>query len=202
MGIRGLCAADHRAILAPILKKIIAAYPFVIINFHSDNGSEFINKKVKWILNKLRVKQTKSRPGHSNDNGLVETKNNAVIRKEMGYMFIRKEAHILINEWYENYYNIFLNFYRPCGFATIKINEKGKVKRTYKNENYMTPYQKLKSIPNAENYLKPNITFANLDKIAYDKSGTEFTKELRKSKEKLFEIIKDRHMRDSILQDF
>jgi len=36
------------------------------------------------LLNKLLIEQTKSRPRHSNDNGLVEAKNGAVIRKHMG----------------------------------------------------------------------------------------------------------------------
>jgi hypothetical protein len=33
------------------------------------------------MLEKLRVEFTKSRPRHSNDNGLAETKNAAVVRR-------------------------------------------------------------------------------------------------------------------------
>jgi transposase InsO family protein len=62
-----------------------APVPFPIRGFHSDNGSEFINQTLARLLNKLLIEQTKSRLRHSNDNGLVETKNGAVIRKHMGY---------------------------------------------------------------------------------------------------------------------
>ncbi len=37
------------------------------------------------MLDKLPIEQTKSRPRHSNDNGLAETKNGWVIRKHIGY---------------------------------------------------------------------------------------------------------------------
>jgi hypothetical protein len=37
------------------------------------------------LLNKLLIEQTRSRPRHSNDNGLAGSKNGAVIRKHMGF---------------------------------------------------------------------------------------------------------------------
>ncbi|MEA3347037.1 MAG: hypothetical protein U9Q21_02980 [Candidatus Auribacterota bacterium] len=77
--------------LKPLLRKIIESYPFEIINFHSDNGSEYINKEISDMLNKLLIKLTKSRPRHSNDNALAETKNGSVIRKYMGYGFIKQK---------------------------------------------------------------------------------------------------------------
>ena len=61
--------------LLPLLKKMIASYPYQILNFPADNGSEYINTKVAEMLNKLLIKLTKSRPRHSNDNALIETKN-------------------------------------------------------------------------------------------------------------------------------
>lgn len=74
--------------LIPVLEAILAQFPFRVLGFHSDNGSEFINTRVATLLNKLLVEQTKSRPRHSNDNGLVEAKNGAVIRKHIGYAYI------------------------------------------------------------------------------------------------------------------
>src|ERR1019366_972809 len=61
--------------LEPVLVALLRQFPFRIRGFHSDNGSEFINQSVAKLLNKLLIEQTKSRPRHSNDNGLVETKN-------------------------------------------------------------------------------------------------------------------------------
>ena len=40
---------------------------------------------------------------------------------------------------------------------------------------YLTPYQKLKSIKNAKQYLKPNITFKTLNKVALECTGHWYT---------------------------
>jgi transposase InsO family protein len=53
---------------------MLRQFPFRILGFHSDNGSEFINKTVAELLDKMLIEQTKSRPRQSGDNGLVETK--------------------------------------------------------------------------------------------------------------------------------
>ena len=50
------------AYLLPVLKVILAQFPFRIRGFHSDNGSEFINHTVAELLDKLLIEQTKSRP--------------------------------------------------------------------------------------------------------------------------------------------
>ena len=50
----------------------------------------------------------------------------------------------------------------------------------------MMPYEKLKSLTNAEKYLKPGITFKQLDKIAYEKSDNEFAALMQKEKQELF----------------
>jgi len=59
-------------------------FPFAIRGFHSGNGSEFINYTVSKLLNKSRIGQTKSRPRHSNQHGLAEAKNEAVLRQHPG----------------------------------------------------------------------------------------------------------------------
>jgi len=47
------------AYLEPVLQTMLRQFPFRILGFHSDNGSEFINKTVARLLEKLRVEQTK-----------------------------------------------------------------------------------------------------------------------------------------------
>jgi transposase InsO family protein len=74
--------------LLPVLDAILHQFPFVIRGFHSDNGSEFINHTVARLLDKLLIQQTRSRAHHSGDNGLVESKNGAIIRKHIGYGYI------------------------------------------------------------------------------------------------------------------
>ena len=88
----GAAAQISEAWLLPVLEAMLEQFPFRIRGFHSDNGSEFINHTVAKLLNKLLVEQTKSRPRHSNDNGLAECKNGAVVRKHMGYGHIAGAA--------------------------------------------------------------------------------------------------------------
>jgi hypothetical protein len=67
--------------LLPVIEQMLDQFPFGILGFHADNGSEYVNHKVAQMLDKLRIEFTRSRPRQSNDNGLAETKNGAVVRK-------------------------------------------------------------------------------------------------------------------------
>lgn len=174
-----------------VLEELIIACPFKIINFHSDNGSEFINKVVADILNRLHIKQTKSRSRKHNDNALVETKNGSIIRKTFGYFHIpaTERNAALINQFCGEWLIPYLNFHRPCGFATTKIDRKGKEKKFYEYDKYKTPYEKLKSLKNAYQYLKRHIFFKDLDAIAYQKSDTEFGLEMNEAKAIMFKKL-------------
>lgn len=175
--------------LLPVLEVILEMFPFVIIEFHADNGSEYINQLVAKLLKKLRIELSKSRPRRHNDNALVETKNGSIIRKAIGYGHIPKQHAGAINKWYQDWFNGYLNYHRPCGFATIVRTSKGKEKLVYKPKDYQTPYEKLKSLPNAQQYLKPEITFAELDSIAYAVSDTEYAEYMNQAQDRLKQMI-------------
>ena len=85
--------------LAPLLEDLINQYPFKIINFHSDNGSEYVNRVIAKLLNKMMISQTKSRPRKSNDNALAESKNGSIVRKNMGYVHIPRQFALKINSF-------------------------------------------------------------------------------------------------------
>ena len=176
--------------LIPVLEIIIITFPFHIINFHSDNGSEYINHTVVKLLNKLNVSLTKSRARHSNDNALAESKNGSVIRKHLGYMHIPQKWASLINEFNTKYLIPYLNFHRPCYFVEIKTDPKtGKQKKIYPYKLMMTPYEKLKSLPDVVLYLKSSINFNDLDQKAMELSDLEAAKQLKTAKEKLFSKV-------------
>lgn len=174
--------------MVPLLLKLIDQFPFVIHNFHSDNGSEYINKQVAAMLERLLIKQTKSRPRHSNDNGLAETKNGSVIRKHIGRNHIPKRNAPAIEQFYKAYFNPYLCFHRLCAFATDYADKRGKIRKKY--DTYLTPYEKLKLLPNAKQYLKPGTSFEQLDKIAYAESDNDFAEKMKKAKEKVFKDLK------------
>jgi transposase InsO family protein len=172
------------AFLLPVLEAILAQFPFRILGFHSDNGSEFINRMVADLLNKLLIEQTKSRPRHSNDNGLAESKNGAVVRKHMGYTHIPAPHAAAITDFYTEHLNPYLNFHRPCGVPELIVNAKGKEKRVYRW--YATPWEILRQLPDVASYLKVEWTIAQLDQQAQAKSDTQAAAEMQEAKRKLF----------------
>jgi len=176
--------------LKPALETILICFPFVLHGFHSDNGGEYINHQVADILNRLSIHQTKSRSRHCNDNALAESKNGSIVRKWFGRNHIPKKYAPMINDFCQKYLNIYLNFYRPCGFATTHMDKRGKQKKIYELENYLTPYKKLKTLENWTQYLAPGRTQKELDDICLNRSATDFAEVMQKEKTKLFKNFK------------
>jgi transposase InsO family protein len=186
----GCVSQISEVFLQPVLEAILHQFPFRILGFHSDNGSEYINYKVAGLLEKLLIEFTKSRANHSQDNALVEGKNGAVIRKLIGYGHIGGEHAEAVQKFYTAHLNAYLNFHRPCGFATVSQDARGKRRRKYKVEDYATPYEKLKSLPEAASHLKDNMSFARLEQLASVMSDTECAKKMAAAKTKLLRIVK------------
>lgn len=104
--------------LLSVIEQMLAQFPFEILGFHADNGSEYVNHRVAKMLEKLRIEFTRSRPRHSNDNGLAKTKNGAMVRKEFSYEHIHRRHAARFDTCCREYLNPFPNFHRPCLFAT------------------------------------------------------------------------------------
>jgi transposase InsO family protein len=172
------------AYLLPVLKAVLRQFPFQIQGYHSDNGSEFINHTVAQLLNKLLIEQTKSRPRHSNDNGLVEAKNGAVVRKHMGYPHIAGAHAAAIEQFSEEHFNPYLNFHRPCGVPELVINAKGKSKRVYRW--YATPWEIQRQLPGIYGHLKEGVTIPELERRAGLQTDTQAAEDMQKAKEQLF----------------
>ena len=116
------------AYLLPLIALLLDGFPFAVRGFHSDSGSEYVNREMARLLDKLRVEFTRSRPRQTNDNALAECKNGAVIRKLMGYSHIPQKHATAINRFYTEVLNPYLNFHRPCYFAVDKVDAKGKIR--------------------------------------------------------------------------
>lgn len=173
--------------LLPVLEALLRAFPFLVLGFHADNGSEYINKRVAALLEKLRIQEfTKSRARRTNDNALVESKNGSVVRKHLGYVHIPRRFADQVNTFNQQILSPYLNFHRPCFFPTEELDAKGRWRKRYRYQDMMTPYDKLKSLPNAVQSLKPGITFQKLDAIAYSMSDNEAAQHLNAAKEDLF----------------
>lgn len=177
------------AYLIPVIRFMLEAFPYAIKGFHSDNGSEYINKTVAKLLEKLRVEFTKSRSRRTNDNALVESKNGSVVRKIYGYTHIPQKWASELNEFNYNHLIPYINFHRPCYFSKITVDKKGKQIKKYPYEAMMTPYEKLKSLTDADQYLKEGITFDLLDQVASAMSDSDAAKRMNEARDKLFGLI-------------
>ena len=188
------CQKISEQFLMPILTEMLETFPFNIQGFHADNGSEFINHKVAKLLNKLNIELTKSRSRHSNDNALAESKNASVIRKTFGYSHIEQHWADELNVFNRDYLNPFLNYHRPCYFPTTITDDKGKQRKKYYYDKMMTPYEKLKSLNEAESFLKEKLTFDQLDLVAYRISDNEFADQMNFAKKRLFKQINEQKL--------
>lgn len=186
------CEKISEAYLLPVIEALLAGFPFRILGFHADNGSEYINHKVARMLDKLAAEFTKSRPRHSNDNGLAETKNGAVIRKHLGYAHIPQRHAAEVNAWCAERLNPYVNFHRPCLFAETITNAKGKTCKRYPLRLIMTPFEKLASVPEVTAFLRPNITLDTLRATATAVSDNEAAEQMNQARQRLFLSINKR----------
>lgn len=186
-----VCAVPQisESFLIPVLGAALAEFPFKIINFHSDNGSEYINHIVAKLLRKLLIQQTKSRPRHSNDNALVESKNGSIIRKYIGYHYIPKMYAARMAEFYRNFLTPYLNFHRPCGFPREKTLPNGKKRTIYRFEDYMTPCEKLLSLPEVEKYLVEGMTKEKLKEMAEQDTPNSAAQKMQEAKQRMMTVI-------------
>ena len=183
------CEKISEAYLLPVIRQLLDGFPFAILGFHSDNGSEYINYQVAKMLEKLLVEFTKSRPRHSNDNALAEAKNGAVVRKHLGYAHIPQHCASQVNAFCADFLNPYVNFHRPCFFPETITDAKGKERKRYRYEEMKTPYEKLKSLPKASQYLKRGVTFKQLDATASMMSDNDAASALNNARKKLFQAI-------------
>ena len=187
----GCCETISEAHLLPVLEAILHQFPFRIRGFHSDNGSEFLNYKVQKLVNKLLVSEfTKSRANRTTDNALVEGKNGAVVRKHIGHEPIAACHAGQMQRFYTADFNPYLNYHRPCGFATIELRGNGKRRRHYRLNDYRTPYEKLLSLNDWESCLKEGISAARLEQQALRMSDTECALRMQERKRKLLDACR------------
>jgi hypothetical protein len=176
--------------LIPLWEQLLEQFPFMILGFHSDNGSEFINYVVKDMLEKLLIEQTKSRAYRSGDNGLVESKNGAIIRKHIGFGHIGAQHAEAMNRFHREYLNPYVNFHRPCAIPEIVEEANGKRRRVYRQ--WATPFEIFSRTPQCESYLRPGISMAELERFASAQSDTEAAIEMQRAKRRMLAGIAKR----------
>jgi transposase InsO family protein len=174
--------------LIPVLEAILMQFPFVILGFHSDNGSEFINYTVARLLSKLLIEQTKSRAHHTGDNGLVECKNGAIIRKHIGFGYIDARHAEAMGAFHRQHLNPYINFHRPCAVPKILTEANGKRRRVY--QRWATPFELFQDVPRCEKLLRAGVTLEQLKHVAGSQTDTEAALAMQRAKRKLLGSIR------------
>ncbi len=117
-------------------------FPYPVLEWHPDTGSEFINWLCKKWADRRKQKLTRSRPNRKNDNCFVEERNGHVVRRWVGYTrFASEEMVTVVNELYDAltpYLNHFIASKRIV--AKERIGSKWKITR---EKISLTPYQRV-----------------------------------------------------------
>ena len=127
------------------LKALETVVPYVMKNFHTDNGGEFLN----WALHKhltgraAKMPWTRSRAYRKNDNAHCEQKNWTHVRQLFGHdRFEHAELVVLMNDLYSQEWSLFTNHFKPTFKLLRREKKDGKTKRVYE-ATPKTPYQRL-----------------------------------------------------------
>ena len=142
-------------------------------------------ENVARLLDKLMIEQTKSRAHHSGDNGLVESKNGAIIRKHIGYGHIDAQHAEAMDQFHRQHLNPYVNFHRPCAVPKVITQANGKRRRVYLR--WATPFELFRESPRCESCLRPGITLSELERFAQTQSDTEAWLAMQRAKRKLFD---------------
>ena len=126
------------------VEQLTELFPFDMVIFDSDCGSEFINHEVAAWLQARDIEQTRSRPYQKNDQAHVESKNNHVVRKHAFYWRYdtQQELELLNRLW--RLVSLRLNFFTPTKKAVgYTTTADGRKKRIY--DKPATPWQRLQA---------------------------------------------------------
>src|SRR5438045_8071363 len=128
-------------------------------NFHTDNGTEFLNWALHSYLTGRPVKLpwTRSRAYRKNDNAHCEQKNWTHVRQLFGHdRFGHPELVALMNDLYANEWSQFTNHFKPTFKLLRREKNGGKTKRIYENKP-KTPYQRLLESPDIADTTKARL---------------------------------------------
>ena len=100
-----------------------------------------------------------------------------------------------VKKLYERACQIKDGIFVSCFFPENQVDAKGKQRKKYTYENMMTPYDKLRSLAHAEDYLKSGMNFEILDRIAHEISDNQAADQLLKARQILFKTINEQNQK-------
>jgi transposase InsO family protein len=120
---------------------IRAALPFALREWHTDNGSEFLNEPLLSWCRVHRVRFTRGRPYRKNDQAWVEQRNGLAVRRLVGYDRYSSRAAFTVLQRLYRLLRLQLNFFRPVRKLVSKQRAGSKVVK--RDDAPRTPYQRV-----------------------------------------------------------
>jgi hypothetical protein len=156
------------------LRLLEQVVPYVMKDFHTDNGGEFLNWALHRHLNGRATKLpwTRSRAYRKNDNAHCEQKNWTHVRQLFGHdRFGHPQLVPLMNDLYAQEWSLFTNHFKPTFKLLKREKQGGKTKRLYETKP-QTPYQRLLASPEIPETTKAKLRaqHAQLDPFALKKN--------------------------------
>ena len=112
-----------------------------------------------------------------------------VVRRFLGHEHIPRHFAPLVDAFAREYLSPYLNYHRPCLFASEREGANGRIRRVYRARDVCAPYEKLRSLPGAGSHVKPGVTFAGLDAEAHAISDLRAARALNAARNRLFQTI-------------
>ena len=162
-GQRAIWGKGEAGVLEQI-KDVEHCLPFPLLGFDCDNGSEFLNHHLLRHFTEKRVRFTRSRAYHKDDNAHIEQKNWSHVRQWIGYDRLDEPGVVdLLNDLYRTEWRLFHNFFCP----SVKLIAKDRIgsKTIKRHDSPKTPYQRIMESPHIPASIKRELTlqFKNLN---------------------------------------
>jgi transposase InsO family protein len=131
----------HHQRVTGAIQHVYARLPFPLREWHSDNGSEFINAALLGWCRRQGIRFTRGRPYRKNDQAWVEQRNGLLVRRLVGYdRFSSRAAWTVLQRLYD-LLRLQHNFFRPMRKLRSKRRLGAKVLKRY--DAAQTPYQRV-----------------------------------------------------------
>jgi hypothetical protein len=169
------------------LQEIRARTLFKWLGIDTDNGTEFMSEILYKYCDREKLKFTRSRANHKNDNAYIEQKNWTHVRKVLGYLRYDTVPELkMINELYRKELRLYKNFFQPVMKLVSKERIGGRVKRKY--DIPQTPYQRLIESGQISEENK-----AKLESLYQSLNPAELKRQVEAKLEKLWQIYEQKN---------
>ena len=115
--------------------------PFPLREWHSDNGSEFVNACLLGWCQRHQVRFTRGRPYRKNDQAWVEQRNGLLVRRLVGYDRYSSRAAWAVLQRLYGLLRLQHNFFRPVRKLLSKHRVGSKIRKRY--DQPQTPAQRV-----------------------------------------------------------